>query len=99
VLKGHICYSESKNELITRENAYVVCVGGKSKGVFSNIINIVKQIDPDVLNGALYVHATEKAAKEANAETGLNGTALERTKFLQWVSSDWKDTKDNIKTE
>jgi hypothetical protein len=72
---------------------------GKSKGVFSNIINIVKQIDPDVLNGALYVHATEKAAKEANAETGLNGTALERTKFLQWVSSDWKDTKDNIKTE
>ena len=45
------------------------------------------------------MHATEKAAKEANAETGLNGTALERTKFLQWVSSDWKDTKDNIKTE
>ncbi len=37
VLKGHICYSESKNELITRENAYVVCVGGKSKGVFSEL--------------------------------------------------------------
>ena len=72
---------------------------GKSKGVFSNIINIVKQINPDILNGALYVHATEKAAKEANSETGLNGTPLERTKFLQWVSSDWKDTKDNIKTE
>ena len=72
---------------------------GKSKGVFSNIINIVKQIDPNILKGALYVHATEKAAKEANAETGLNGTPLERTKFLQWVSSDWKDTKHNIKTE
>ena len=37
VLKGNICYSESKNELITRENAYVVCVGGKSKGVFSEL--------------------------------------------------------------
>jgi guanine deaminase len=37
VLKGHICYSESKNELITRENAYVVCVGGKSKGVFTEL--------------------------------------------------------------
>lgn len=72
---------------------------GKSKGVFSSIINVVKQIDPDILEGALYVHATEKAAKEANGETGLNGTPLERTKFLQWVSSDWKDTKDNVKTE
>jgi hypothetical protein len=29
----------------------------------------------------------------------LNGTAFERTKFLQEVSSEWKDTKDNIKTE
>lgn len=37
VLKGHICYSESKNELIIRENAYVVCVGGKSKGVFTEL--------------------------------------------------------------
>ena len=37
VLKGHICYSESKNELITRENAYVVCIDGKSKGVFSEL--------------------------------------------------------------
>ena len=37
VLKGHICYSESKNELITQENAYVVCVDGKSKGVFSEL--------------------------------------------------------------
>ena len=37
VLKGNICYSESKNELITRENAYVVCVGGKSKGVFTEL--------------------------------------------------------------
>ena len=35
VLKGHVCYSRSKNELITKENAYVVCVDGKSKGVFS----------------------------------------------------------------
>ena len=37
VLKGHICYRESKNELITREDAYVVCGGGKSKGVFTEL--------------------------------------------------------------
>jgi hypothetical protein len=72
---------------------------GKSKGVFSSIINIVKNIDPDILKGAMYVHATEKSASEANTETGLNGSALDRTKFLQWVSSEWKDTKDNVKTE
>ena len=37
VLKGHICYSKNKNELITQENAYVVCINGKSKGVFSEL--------------------------------------------------------------
>ena len=37
VLKGHVCYSKSKNELITQENAYLVCVNGKSKGVFSEL--------------------------------------------------------------
>lgn len=72
---------------------------GKSKGVFSNIINIIKQIKPEILEGALYVHATQKAADDANKTTGLNGTALERTKFLQHISSDWKDTIHNIKTE
>lgn len=28
---------QSKIELITQENAYVVCVNGKSKGVFSEL--------------------------------------------------------------
>ena len=37
VLKGHVCYSKSKDELITQENAYVVCVNGKSQGVFSEL--------------------------------------------------------------
>ena len=37
VLKGHVCYNKSKNELITQEKAYVVCIDGKSKGVFSEL--------------------------------------------------------------
>ena len=37
VLKGHVCYSKSKHELVAQENAYVVCVNGKSKGVFSEL--------------------------------------------------------------
>ena len=37
VLKGHVCYSKSKGELVTCENAYLVCIGGKSKGVFKDL--------------------------------------------------------------
>lgn len=72
---------------------------GKSKGVFTNVINVAKQIDPEFLKDALYIHATQKAADEANSATGLNGKALDRTEFLKWISSEWKDTKNNIKTE
>jgi hypothetical protein len=31
---------------------------GKSKGVFTSIVNIIKQIDPNYLKDAYYVHAT-----------------------------------------
>ncbi|MBQ9858128.1 MAG: amidohydrolase family protein [Oscillospiraceae bacterium] len=34
VIKGDICYSKSYNELVTCENGYLVCVDGKSCGVF-----------------------------------------------------------------
>ena len=37
VLKGHVCYSKSKGELVTCENAYLVCIEGKSKGVFKDL--------------------------------------------------------------
>lgn len=72
---------------------------GKSKGVFTSVINIVKQIDPDYLKNAIYVHATEDSAKKANSDTGLNGIFKSREDFLRWISPDWKDTKHNIKSE
>lgn len=34
VLKGDICYSADKDTLITKENHYLVCAGGISKGVY-----------------------------------------------------------------
>ena len=37
VLKGHVCYSKSKNELVTQENAYVVCTDVVSQGVFDTL--------------------------------------------------------------
>ena len=37
ILKGNVCYSKSPRELITKENAYVVCKDGLSCGVFDKI--------------------------------------------------------------
>lgn len=37
ILKGNICYSRNRNILEIAENHYVVCVEGKSKGVFEKI--------------------------------------------------------------
>lgn len=37
VLKGHICYSKDQNNICENKNSYVVCVNGKSKGVFKTL--------------------------------------------------------------
>ena len=37
VMKGHICYSETKTDIRVVENGYVVCQGGKSKGVYTKL--------------------------------------------------------------
>ncbi|MCL2398804.1 MAG: amidohydrolase family protein [Defluviitaleaceae bacterium] len=37
VLKGNICYSKTLQELEIKENSYLICEGGISKGVFSKI--------------------------------------------------------------
>lgn len=72
---------------------------GKSFGVFTNVINVIRQLQPDLLNDALYVHANDESAKKANADTGLNSIPLGRVKFLEYVSSEWKDVRNNIRTE
>ncbi|MGM9612875.1 MAG: guanine deaminase, partial [Butyricicoccus sp.] len=37
ILKGHIVYSVDQNALSVTENGYLVCVDGKSAGVFREI--------------------------------------------------------------
>ncbi|MDO4746237.1 MAG: amidohydrolase family protein [Bacillota bacterium] len=44
ILKGNICYSKNKKEINTLENSYVICVDGKSKGVFSEIPDEYKKL-------------------------------------------------------
>lgn len=62
ILKGHICYSVSPQELITKENSYVVCKDGKSQGVFSEIPEEYKDLpvtdygDKLILPGLIDLH-------------------------------------------
>ncbi|HHV11065.1 MAG TPA: amidohydrolase family protein [Clostridiales bacterium] len=37
LLKGDICYSKNREEIVTKENHYLVCEDGKSKGIFPEI--------------------------------------------------------------
>lgn len=37
ILKGDICYSLDKHNLFTLQNGYLICVNGKSAGVFNRI--------------------------------------------------------------
>ena len=62
---------------------------GKSRGVFKNIIETVKNIDPTILDKAWYAHATEGSAKEASSFLGLNGETFDRKKLLTKLSNEW----------
>jgi len=33
-IKGDICYSTGKNELLTIQNGYLICIDGLSAGVY-----------------------------------------------------------------
>lgn len=69
---------------------------GKSGGIYTMITNIAKTIDPNVLNKAMFVHATDASAEKSGEKLGIK-LAKGREKFLSWVSSEWKDTKHNTK--
>lgn len=69
VLKGHICYNETPDELKVYESGYVVCVDGKSKGVFGTIpqeyasLPVVDYGDRLIIPGLvdLHIHAPQFA--------------------------------------
>ena len=69
VLKGHICYSQDKSTIKVYENSYLVCVDGKSKGVFENLPDEYKELplkdysDKLIIPGMidLHVHAPQYA--------------------------------------
>ena len=69
VLKGHICYSQDKSTLKVFEDSFLVCVDGKSKGVFKTLPEEYKNLplkdyeDKLIIPGMvdLHVHAPQYA--------------------------------------
>ena len=69
VLKGHICYSQDKSTLKVFENSFLVCVEGKSKGVFKTLPEEYKNLplkdyeDKLIIPGMvdLHIHAPQYA--------------------------------------
>ena len=69
VLKGHICYSQDKSTLKVFENSFLVCVDGKSKGVFKTLPEEYKNLplkdygDKLIIPGMvdLHIHAPQYA--------------------------------------
>lgn len=69
VIKGHICYSQDKSTLKVYENSYLVCVDGKSKGIFENLPSEYQNLplkdygDKLIIPGMvdLHVHAPQYA--------------------------------------
>ena len=69
VLKGHICYSQDKSTLKVFGNSFLVCVEGKSKGVFKTLPEEYKNLplkdygDKLIIPGMvdLHIHAPQYA--------------------------------------
>lgn len=67
ILKGNICYSKSKDELVCRPESYLICVDGVSQGVFEEIpetfagLNIEDYGDMMIIPGMtdLHIHAPQ----------------------------------------
>lgn len=67
ILKGTVVYNLNSNEGYARDNSYVICVGGKSRGVFEEIpekyrgLSIVDYKDKLIIPGMtdLHLHAPQ----------------------------------------
>lgn len=69
---------------------------GKSGGVYRGITAIVGNLDPTVLENAIYAHTTEKNAKDAADNIGLKKyQAMDKEKLMKYISDEWRDVSKN----
>ena len=77
ILKGDICYSTSINNLETLKDAYVICIDGKLKGVFKEILEESKYQDLEYAKKSYQIFVTRhRLAKELLMEK------MEETKII-----------------
>lgn len=55
VLKGDICYSKTKQELITKENHFLVCEDGRITGVFPELPKVYENLPLHDCSGQLII--------------------------------------------
>ena len=55
VLKGDICYSKTKQELITKENHFLVCEDGRITGVFPELPKAYENLPLHDCSGQLII--------------------------------------------
>ena len=69
---------------------------GKSGGIYRGVTAIVGNLDPTVLENAIYAHTTEKNAKDAADNIGLKKyRAMDKEKLMKYISDEWRDVSKN----
>lgn len=85
ILKGDVVYSKDKDTMITKKNAYIVCDGQKSKGVFEEIPEqykdyiLIDYTDKIIMPGLvdLHVHASQY---------GFRGVGMD-LELMEWLET------------
>ena len=95
VVKGDICFSKSKDELVTIENGYLVCIDGISQGCFETLPSQYKNLQifdysnkliiPALVD--LHIHAPQFAFRRTDMDMELmewlsNHTFPEESKYV-----------------
>ena len=112
VVKGDFCYSKNKDEFVTIENGYLVCVNGKSQGCFEVLPNEYldlplidysnKLIIPALVD--LHIHAPQFAFRGTDMDMELmdwlaNHTFPEESKYsdLDYAEKAYKIFANSMK--
>ncbi len=92
IIKGDVCYSKNKEELICIPNGYLVCVDGYSKGVYTEIPKSYQDLDILDYTGKLivpgcvdlHIHAPQYAFRGTKMDLELMDW-LNQNAFLEEV--------------
>ena len=112
ILKGNICYSRKSDNIEVAENQYVICVEGRSEGVFKEIpdayenLPVIDYGDHIIIPGLtdLHIHAPQYSFRGLGMDLELldwleTNTFPEEAKFkdLEYADKAYRIFTDNLK--